>query len=224
MKNKDKKEKKNGKKNVLRRYNEADAKGGVKITAMKTGVDLLLGVGVGTGLGAVSGIFSPLLGFILIGVGHYFGDKSGVLRMAGASAFTYGVARAIENRASASAASVEGISFGAVTEGVKGRLVNLKDNWMHALYIDKLIGAYSTTTEKPEETSMGAIDVSVLDVFNDINRKSAINREMRRIESEGAARPIMSGGRMEDDQDDDDEDDDSAELNYTIIDDELDLV
>lgn len=98
---KTKKKEKKGKQNLLQRYNNSEAKKSVKFSAMKTGVDLVVGASAGAGLGALLGIWSPLAGFLMLGAGHYFGDKSGVLRVAGAATIAYGIAKAQENRVSA---------------------------------------------------------------------------------------------------------------------------
>jgi F0F1-type ATP synthase assembly protein I len=198
---------KKGKASLLKRYNDADATKNVKITAMKTGADFLIGVPVGTGLGALLGIWSPLAGFLMIGAGHYFGDKSGLLRIAGAATIAYGVAKAAENRAATKAASLEGISLGSLTEGAKGRLVNFKDNWLQALYIDKLIGKKDTSErDDMEEVPVGAIDLSELDVFENLNKDSAVNYELQKIKREGSEDGEIIEG-----------------LNYAIIEEEFDI-
>jgi len=171
-----------GKKNVLERYNGAEAKKDVKITAMKSGVDLLVGASAGAGLGALLGIWSPLAGFLMIGAGHYFGDKSGALRIAGAATIAYGIAKSVENRAAVQAASVEGISLGSLATGAKDRLINFKDNWLQAFYLDKLVGSKSTTAD--EEVAVGAIDMRDLDVFENLNKEAAVNYELQKARRE----------------------------------------
>ncbi|MBL4862193.1 MAG: hypothetical protein JKY09_04140 [Crocinitomicaceae bacterium] len=171
------------KEGLLKRYNGADAKKNLKYTGMKTGVDVVVGSSVGAGLGALFGIWSPLAGLLMIGSGHYLGDKSGVLRVAGAATIAYGIAKAVENRESANEAVVNGISLGAVKEGAKDRLTEFKTNWLKAFFLDKLIGK-KEQQENKEELAIGAIDLSSLDVFDDINKQQAMKFELDRIQNE----------------------------------------
>ena len=121
-----KKKGKKNKKNVITRYNNAQAKKSLKYSGMKTGVDLV-GATIGAGTGALLGIWSPLLGIALFGAGHYFGDKSGVLRIVGAGAIAYGIAKAVENRNSVEEVSVNGMTMGSLADGAKDRLINFKN-------------------------------------------------------------------------------------------------
>jgi len=167
----------------MTRYNIANAKKNGKVTAMKSGVDLVLGIGVGTALGAGFGLAAPFIGPGLIVLGHIIGDKTGVIRIAGASMTAYGIATAMANRAAADAASIDGVSLGSVVNGAKNRFVQFKDSWMHAFYVDKLINkdtATEITTDK-EEVTVGAIDMSSLDVFDQLNKESAIEYESNQM-------------------------------------------
>ena len=178
MKKKEKEAKE--KNNLLDRYNGADAKKNFKFTAMKTGADFVIGVPVGCALGAVLGIWAPLAGLFMFGAGHYLGDKTGLLRVAGASAAAYGIAKAVQNRSSVRAATVEGISLGSLAGGAKQRLIEFKDDVVQAFFVDKLIG--SKTEESLE--GIGQADLSELDVFENLNREAAINHELKKIRAE----------------------------------------
>lgn len=206
-----KKKDKNGKKNLLQKYNGAGAKKDVKITGMKTGVDLVVGSGVGTGLGALLGLWSPVAGLIMIGAGHYFGDKSGVLRVAGAATIAYGIAKAVENRAASEESAVNGITMSGVADGAKRRLIDFKNNWLKATYADKLFSKKSEESEQEEdgETTVGAIDLRALDVFEDMTKQSAIQHELKQLQ-------------QEDDLEEEDFliEDDLEGLNYAIIEEE----
>lgn len=85
--------KKNSLQNLLDAYNKKKAKGSVENTLLKTTVDVAASSLVGTGIASLSGRDSLLLGIALIGAGHYLGDESGVLRIAGASTIAYGIAK-----------------------------------------------------------------------------------------------------------------------------------
>ncbi|MBI3136052.1 MAG: hypothetical protein HYZ14_15350 [Bacteroidetes bacterium] len=166
-----------GFKGVVEKYNSKEAHKHAGYSAMKMLVDMGIGGGVGTGLGAVSGVVAPWLGILLMGVGHYSGDKTGLIRVAGATCLGYGVAKMLENRAAASAATVSGISLGSLAGGAKQRLISLKDEWKHTLFLDKLMGS---KTEAPLE-GIGQADLSELDVFENLNREAAIKHELKKI-------------------------------------------
>jgi len=214
-----KKEKKN-KKNLLQRYNDADAKKNVKYTAMKSGVDLVVGSSAGAGLGALLGIWSPLAGFLMIGAGHYFGDKSGVLRVAGAATIAYGIAKAAENRAATEEASVNGISLGSLAEGAKGRLINFKDNWLKAFYLDKLTGKKKEETIEDSDVTVGAIDLSDLDMFEDMTKETAVKFELQRLKNEDSF-DVEEEEEFEDEEEFLEED--LEGLNYAMIEEEIDF-
>ena len=80
-------------KSFLDKFNERETKGSVENTAIKSIVDVVSGGVVGPGIAAVGGQYSPLIGIALIIAGHYFGDKSGVLRTTGASSLAFGIAK-----------------------------------------------------------------------------------------------------------------------------------
>ena len=91
---KDKKKTKS--KSLLEKYNERQTKGNAENTLIKGAVDAVASSVIGTGLGAIAGDKAPFAGLGLILAGHYFGDESGVLRIAGASTLAFGIAKAKE--------------------------------------------------------------------------------------------------------------------------------
>lgn len=167
-----KKRKKKGKK-LIQRFNDANAKKNAKVSALKTGVDLVGGVGLGTLLGSVFGVWSPIIGLLAIGTGHALGDQTGIIRIAGASMSAYGLANAIENRNASQASTIEGVSLAGTADGVKNRISKLMDNWKHALYVDKIL----TSKEKEVITTaiegLGNLDVSELDALERIVENSS---------------------------------------------------
>jgi len=218
------KDKKKKKKNVLQRYNDAETKKNIKHTGMKTGVDAVLGTSTGAGLAAVFGIWSPLVGVILIGAGHYFGDKSGLLRVSGAATIAYGIAKASENRAAVDDASVNGVSLGSVADGAKQRLIDFKNNWLKAFYLDKLTKEKETATDDKKDATVGAIDLSELDSIEEMVKESAIQFELKNIKEEDD----FDEDEFEEDEDfEEDEFEQENEelegLNFALIEEEIDF-
>ena len=173
MNGKKKSKDKKGKNNLLKKYNSKQAKKSGKFTALKTGVDVLGSAAVAPAIGAGLGIFAPVAGLVMLVLGHYLGDKSGILRLTGAATIGYGIAKAKENRMMTNQNFID---------GAKTRFINLKDDWMQATYLDKLI-----KNEPPEENTIegiGAIDLSELDAFDKFNEQSAVNFETQRVMDE----------------------------------------
>jgi hypothetical protein len=198
----EKKSKKKGSSGLLKRYNDAQAKSNVKVTAMKSGVDLLLGVGIGSGLAATLGIWSPLAGFLMMGTGHYLGDESGVLRVAGAATVAYGIAKSMENREAVRQASVNGVTLGSLAGGAKERLVQLKNEWVNALFIDKLTGN-KTEERSAVSEELGDIDLSELDIYDQMNKQSAVDFELQKIRAlETSEQDVLQGSDFEEDETD----------------------
>ncbi|MBI3133639.1 MAG: hypothetical protein HYZ14_03090 [Bacteroidetes bacterium] len=191
-------------KKMYERYVE-DSKGKVGHSAIKMVVEGASATVAGAGAGALFGVWSPLLGLLLIGTGHYFGDKTGLLRITGAACIGYGIAKAKENRASASAAVVEGITLGAIATGAKERLIDLKDNWLKATFLDKLIGP--KTDAPAEDAPVGAIDLTELDAFETLNKEAAVKYELKKAQQEEGSSEgeILEG------------------LNYALMEEELDF-
>ena len=182
------KEKKN-KTGMIKRYNKAQVverdksgkrkKTNVGVLAMKTGVDLTGAAVVAPVIGASLGLLSPIAGILLLGLGHFLGDKSGLLRLTGAATLGYAVAKGIENRNAPKQTMIE---------GTKSRLVDLKENWLNTFYLDKIFKGESDAVDpvEPENTieGFGAIDVSRLDVFDQLNKESAVNFETEQAMNE----------------------------------------
>ena len=209
------KKKRKNKNGIIKRYNDAqtvkrDSKGkrtktNAKVIALKTGVDLVSSTTVAPAIGAGLGVLAPIAGFILIGLGHYLGDKSGLLRLTGAATMGYGIAKAIENRNAPEASLVE---------GAKTRLINFKNDWLNAFYLDKVFKA-KAETETTEDASIGAIDLSALDVFDDLNQQSAQNFELQQELS--AEQTDDFDGAVQFDAED------LEGINYSVIEEEIDF-
>lgn len=174
------------KQGFLESYNARETKGNFTNTGIKTLVDVIVGATVGAGIGAVSGKQSKWIGLGMIGLGHYFKDESGILRIAGASAIAYGIAKHFENEELAG--TVQGISLAGESEKAKTRLTQFKDEVMASYYLDRIFKKADTIS--PIETStetVGAIDLSSLDFFDQFNQQEAdefeMNRERRSIEN-----------------------------------------
>lgn len=176
------------KKNLLEKYNESDAKGNVKFSSMKTGADFVIGVPLGCGIGAVLGIWAPLAGLVLFGAGHYLGDKSGMLRILGASATAYGIAKAAQNRSAVREASTDGVTLGSLGSGIKSRLIAFKDDLSQAFFVDKITGKKS----EPAPEGLGSVDLSELDVYDNLTRETAITHETKKL----APQPVQSFGEV----------------------------
>jgi len=166
-------------------YNAKEA-GGTNYgnTALKSVVDTVLGVPVGIAIGGAAGLWSLPFGLLLIAAGHHFKDHSGLLRMTGASAIAYGVAKNVDFNNAAKAAKAAGVSgLAGTTQGVKDRLKTVKDELLSAYYLDKIFkkkdsappaGAPATKmAEFDESETVGAIDLSALDMFDEFNAQAA---------------------------------------------------
>lgn len=170
------------KKGIIQRYIGADGKKNIGVSAMKSGVETLGAVGGGFA-GAVAGVASPFLGFGLILTGHLIGDKTGLLKVAGAGMIGYGIANAMTNRSDARSASVNGL--GAVSGNVKQRMVDFKDNLMQAFYLDKVFKkAGSSSSTGDDLGSAPYLDTSGLDVFADFNQQLAIRQASDEVAQE----------------------------------------
>lgn len=119
---KKRKKKKSGLNSFIEQYNNRETKNNVQNTLLKSVVDIA-GIAAGTGLGALTGKNSKLVGLATIIGGHYLGDKSNVLRIIGASTIAYGVGKAKE------------FENNPEMDTPKKRLSDLKDNWFETLYI-----------------------------------------------------------------------------------------
>lgn len=151
--------------------------------ALKTVVDALVGVPVGVLIGGATGLWSLPFGLLLIAGGHHFKEKSGIARIVGASAIAYGVAKNIDFKTASKQAQINGIGgLAGATQGVKDRMQMVKTDLMAAYFLDRLFkkndsGTTSTKLavfdDDDDDTSIGAIDVSALDFFEDFNQQEA---------------------------------------------------
>lgn len=87
------KKKRKKKKSFIDRYNDRPTKGNIQNTLLKGTVDTVASSVIGTGIGAITGKQSPIAGILLMFSGHYLDDKSGLLRLVGASTLAYGIAK-----------------------------------------------------------------------------------------------------------------------------------
>jgi hypothetical protein len=130
---------KQGKGNVLQRYNELETKHNPKNAFLKTAVDALAAVMVGPALSATFGKYAPLVGAALTFGGHYTGDSSGLLRGIGMSTLAHSVAKVKDYRSPNSTAM--------------DRLSELTDDWLRfsLLKNDSVVNGlqeeYMATTE-----------------------------------------------------------------------------
>lgn len=169
------------KKGIVKRYTDAKGKKNIGVSAMKMGVESV-GALAGGGAGAIAGIASPFVGIALLFVGQYFGDETGLLKVAGAGMIGYGVANAVTNRDNARSASINGL--GEVKGNVSQRLVDYKDNLMHAFYLDKLFKKDGGSTSNDDLGSTPYLDTSGLDVFTDFNEQFAIRQASQEADQE----------------------------------------
>lgn len=135
---------------------------------------------IGTIGGTLPKNLGLFLGIGLIITGRLANDKTGLLSIAGSSMLGYSVAMAKEN--SQAEQTVDGVTSSTVTEGIKAKFSRLKENWLHATYLNKVLGEKAPSEETTEESdqSVGAVDLSEL---NQIDRKveeSSVNAEIRR--------------------------------------------
>ena len=152
-----------------------------KVYALKTGVDIVSAAATGPLLGAGLGPAAPFLGIFLIGLGQFLDDKTGLLRLTGAAAIGYGIAKSKSNRDSMTSTAINGASMGSIMEDAKQRLIDFKSDWLHAFYLDKIMKPESTDTNTDLSGAIGAIDLSALDVFDDLNESSAEDFEAEQM-------------------------------------------
>lgn len=173
--------KKHHKKNLLDTFNEKQSEGNVENTLLKGAVDAVAGSVIGTGVGALSGSKASIVGIGLILAGHYIGDKSGLLRITGASTMAYGIGKANEYKNNPELSSPT------------KRLSALKDDWLTAFHLkwkketnqsvegftqhkenqSKQKEESQTTSELAPIPENPLADLSVLDEFEKINEAHA---------------------------------------------------
>ena len=123
MKNSKKNTSKNQLTKLLEEFNLKETKGNVNNTLIKSVVDIS-SVAAGTALSALSGDKAKFIGPLLILLGHYINDKSGLLRTLGASTLSYGIAKSRDFKENQK------------LQSVKGRFNDFKQNWLTAMYLE----------------------------------------------------------------------------------------
>ncbi len=150
-------------------------------TALKTLVDAAIGVPAGVLLGGAAGLWSLPIGVLLIAGGHHIKEQSGLVRIVGASAIAYGIAKNIDFKAAAKQAQVNGIGgLAGATQSLKERVQGVKSDLMAAYFLDRIFKKGDddgTVAAKiaafADDETVGAIDVSALDFFEDYNQQEA---------------------------------------------------
>ncbi len=146
--------KKNKKKNPIEQFKGVKAKKNIKGTAIKSIVDVVVGATLGAGLGAASGKFALPLGALLIAGSHYMGEETGVLRLAGAGSFAYGIAKAKINKGTSTDRMLQEPST------VKTRVVDFKDDLFEALYLSEVVDKMKNPSKSNDTNSeVGAVHV-----------------------------------------------------------------
>jgi len=189
---------------------------------IRSGVDVG-GALAGGLLGAAIGKNSALFGLGVLVTGNFMGDKTGLYKTIGASMLTYGIAKFLQESDTANK-SVQGLSG---TEGVKERIGKYKDELMSAFYLDKIFkkktsggstGSTAARAAEDDDESVGALDLSALDFFEDYNHQQANEFEINQNYDQGALSDYSISAAPFDDDDDEDE-----SISYAIIDDMPDL-
>lgn len=192
MSKKRSKSKRKGLAGVLDAYNERETgAGNAGNTALKTIVDVVLGVPIGIGIGGAAGLWSLPFGLVLIAAGHHFKDQSGLLKISGAAAIAYGIAKNVDFTNAAKKAEVNGVGgFEGTKEGIKDRLKIVKDDLLAAYFLDRLFkkddekSTETKSVERDESATMGAIDLSEMDLFEQFNQQEADEFEAGEAERE----------------------------------------
>jgi len=168
------------KKGLLEKYKSTKTKGNIGGTGLKSVVDLVVGAALGAGIGASSGKAALPIGVLLIAGSHYFDEQTGILRVAGSATVAYGIAKAVENKNLADQESVNGFSLAGESSKAKHRLENFKDEILTAFYLDKVFKKKEESEDLVIDTnqSIGSVDLSTLDVFEQDNKNQAIQFEL----------------------------------------------
>ncbi len=162
---------------------ETDSTGAkVKDAATELGKDLVVGVIGGGVAGAVLGRLSFIVGAAVSGVGHY--AKSRVASALGLGMMASGTYQTISGM---NGKPAEGL------QGVKERLLALKDDMKKRIFLDKVLKAKEKKDDKADENgtnglgqvqyfvypnteeSMGELDMSALDKIHQSIQNSATN-------------------------------------------------
>lgn len=161
----------------------------MKDAATELGKDIVVGVIGGGVAGAALGRLSFLVGAAVSGVGHF--AKSRLASALGLGMMASGTYQTVSGM---NGKSAEGL------EGVKERLLALKDDMKKRVFLDKVLKAKAPKTEENgtnglgqvqyfvypnSEESMGELDMSVLDKFHEQIQNHAtngLNGEMEMVE------------------------------------------
>ena len=137
---------------------------------------MIVGATVGAGIGASAGRAALPIGLALIAGSHYMDEGTGILRLAGSATIAYGIGKAISNKNLTEANAVNGFSLAGETSKAKSRLTQFKDELITAFYLDKVI---KKKTDNPlDDTQVGAIDLSSLEIFDQNNKNEALQYQI----------------------------------------------
>lgn len=170
--------------NLVESYNSKEAKSNAGVSAMKSGVDLVLGVGLGGLIGKMAGKYSPFAGTALIFIGHYTGDKTGLLKIIGASSIAYGIAKALDDDKE-STITEKLKEYGQ--EGLKAFFFIEPKNKENDTAQKN---ALTPSSDTPTEAEINGVDLSILDFYDDMNHEQA---EKFLAEQNPEDRPLLSG-------------------------------
>lgn len=194
---------------LVQKYVQTETKKKPLPSLAKTGVDLGAAL-VGGGMGAAFGWWAAAAGLATVFVGHLAGDKTGLIKTVGVAAMAFGFAKGMENSKKAQENSVNGISLGSVKQGLKERMIDFKDNLIHAVYLNKLIGS-----KEPTDQSIGSLNLDELDVFEDFAERQAYAQA---YSEETRADLIAGTSAFEQEESDDEEFDTYEEIEPGVID------
>ncbi|GAB5417609.1 MAG: hypothetical protein Crog4KO_25940 [Crocinitomicaceae bacterium] len=186
---------------------KSNKKGSIKEYFKKNGKKMAIGTGIdiggavaGGGLGALVGgkkAFWGGLGTIILG--HLIGDKGRIVQSLGVGAAAYGLA-SVNPFDSNTQQPVNG-TLGAADQGIKERLTTFKDNLLHATFLDKLIGEKSKNEDpNSEDASIGSIDVSELDVFENYANEQAYLQALSEEQDNSDAMMLDQESGLDDEQ------------------------
>lgn len=183
---------------------------------IRTGMDVG-GALAGGLLGAAIGKYAALFGLGVLVTGNFVSDRTGMYKSIGSGMLVYGVAKVFQDGGDTANKSVQGLSG---TEGVKERIGKYKDELMSAFYLDKIFKKKTDSTTAArmvdeDDESVGALDLSALDFFEDYNHQQANEFE---INQQSSADYSISAAPYDEDEDDHDE-----QFSYAIIDDVPDM-
>lgn len=168
----------------------AETKNNFKKTAVYTGRDILFGAIGGSIAGAVVGRTSLLVGIVVTGAGHFFGYPSAAM---------FGVGMMASGGYQTVSTAMHGTEKEGM-EGLKERFGNFKENLKRRLFLDKIMPAKKTSTDK---STNGVGEVQYFDhAGEEVNGKkeldfSEANKLEQQIEQSGKDFSQMHGGSEE---------------------------